>query len=222
MLVVSAIMVPLLIALSNQLEPGRAGRQGEEIITLAMAASDPSLRSPASDVHSASTVETDDSDRLISINSSAGLGRLADVESTMAAAQVAPIRPVVWYQVAATDHSLSPYLLEALHQVETSAAPDGCWQNVEGSGATGPFQFKQATFEAYGLDANNDGLVDICGFADSLGSAARYLRVLGADGSVDSAATRRALERYGTDSDRVIDLARYYASREAIPVIATR
>jgi hypothetical protein len=55
--------------------------------------------------------------------------------------------------------------------------------------------------------------VDICGFADSLASAANYLHLLGADDTVDSEGTRRALERYGTDPDRVVDLARYYRSR---------
>ena len=62
----------------------------------------------------------------------------------------------------------------------------------------GPFQFKPATFRQYGIDADGDGQPNICGFADSLFSAARYLQALGADARAESAQTYRALVRYGT------------------------
>ena len=87
---------------------------------------------------------------------------------------------------------------------------DGCLPNADGSGAVGPFQFKRATLGQYGVDGNGDGVVDICGFADSLVSAAAYLRVLGADDDLDGPAVRQSLERYGADMDRVMDLARYF------------
>jgi hypothetical protein len=114
-----------------------------------------------------------------------------------------------WYHLAAAEHGVSDHLLRALHQVESNAAPGGCIANLEASGAVGPLQFKRATFGQYGVDANQDGDRDICSFADSLFSAARYLRVLGAS-DLDSAATRKALVRYGTDPDRVLTLARHY------------
>lgn len=79
--------------------------------------------------------------------------------------------------------------------MESNASPDACIANLEGSGATGPFQFKPATFTQFGVDANHDGVTDICGFVDSLFSAARYLRALGADGDPTSATSRRALVR---------------------------
>ena len=125
------------------------------------------------------------------------------------------VRPTAWYRAAASEQRLSPYLLEALHQVESSSAPEGCLPNADGSGAVGPFKFKRATFKQYGVDGNGDGVVDICGFVDSLASAAMYLRALGADDDIDGLAVREALERYGADVDQVIDLARHLRSRDA-------
>src|SRR5206468_1509363 len=80
-------------------------------------------------------------------------------------------RPTGWYRLAALDYGLSPQLLEALHAVESNASGDSCVANLQGSRATGPFQFKPATFKQFGIDGNHDGVVDICGFADSLFSA---------------------------------------------------
>jgi hypothetical protein len=119
-----------------------------------------------------------------------------------------------WYGQAAADYGVSDHLLRALHHVESNASPDGCVANLEGSGAIGPFQFKPATFGQYGVDANHDGIRDRCSFADALFSAARYLRALGAE-DLDSAATRAALTRYGTDPDRVLLLARQYRDHAA-------
>ena len=98
-------------------------------------------------------------------------------------------------------------MLRALHNVESSAASDGCLANLDGSGAIGPFQFMPATFRAYGLDANADGRLDACNVVDALFSAARYLQVLGADADAASTGTQRALKRYGTDAGRVAALA---------------
>jgi len=116
--------------------------------------------------------------------------------------------------LAAAEQGVSADLLRALHDVESSGAPDGCVANAEGSGAVGPFQFKRSTFRRYGVDANRDGRRDICSFADALFSAARYLRALGV-GDLDDPRTRQALARYGTDPDRVLALARIYRDRAA-------
>jgi membrane-bound lytic murein transglycosylase B len=115
---------------------------------------------------------------------------------------------------------VSQQLLEALHQVESNASPDACIANLEGSGATGPFQFKPATFALFGVDANHDGAKDICGFVDSLFSAARYLHAIGADDDPSSETTRRALKRYGTDAERVVSLARAYQERDGLLALA--
>ena len=132
----------------------------------------------------------------------------------------APVRPTAWYHLAAAEYGVSVQLLEALHQVESNASPDACIANLEGSGATGPFQFKPATFAQFGVDANHDGVTDICGFIDSLFSAARYLRATGADDVPTSAASRRALARYGTDVERVVSLARAYQERDGLLALA--
>ncbi|MCC6176922.1 MAG: lytic transglycosylase domain-containing protein [Chloroflexi bacterium] len=115
-----------------------------------------------------------------------------------------------WFRAAAEQYQVSPYLLQALHQVESGASPNSCMANLDGSGATGPFQFKRATFDRYAVDANHDGQADVCAFSDALFSAARYLRAVGADDDVTSAGTRQALLRYGTDADRVVSLALHY------------
>jgi len=202
MLIVLSIATPIILVLAAHLAPGRAGRR-DELITVAVASTD----------FATNTIGTTGRTYLVPNAEGEAPAALADTRSTVLLGQAGPIRPTVWYQVAAADNGISPYLLEALHQIETSAAPDGCWPNIEGSGALGPFQFKQATFDLYGVDGNGDGVVDICGFADSLASAANYLRLLGADDKVDSEGTRQALLRYGTDPDRVVDLAQYYRSR---------
>jgi membrane-bound lytic murein transglycosylase B len=152
-------------------------------------------------------------------------GDLADVDAapvarTTVARAADPVRPTGWYHLAAAEYGVSVQLLEALHQVESNASPDACIANLQGSGATGPFQFKPATFAQYGVDANHDGIVDICGFADSLFSAARYLRAIGADDDPTSAPSRRALVRYGTDADRVVSLARAYRERDGLLAMA--
>jgi soluble lytic murein transglycosylase-like protein len=120
----------------------------------------------------------------------------------------APTRPPTVYDLAAARYGLNAALLKALHDVESSAASDGCLENLEGSGAVGPFQFMPSTFRAYGVDGDGSGRADICGFVDSLFSAARYLHVLGADADPTSEVTRAALARYGTDPEWVIGLAR--------------
>jgi membrane-bound lytic murein transglycosylase B len=108
------------------------------------------------------------------------------------------------YGQAAARYGLDPRVLRALHQVESTTAFRGCLANRQDSGAIGPFQFKPATFRQYAVDADGDGQPNICGFADALFTAARYLQALGADARADSARTYRALVRYGTHAPRVV------------------
>lgn len=111
------------------------------------------------------------------------------------------------YDLAAARYGLNPKVLRALHEVESAASPSGCIVNRQGSGAVGPFQFKPVTFRQYAVDADGDGQTEICEFADSLFAAARYLKALGADASIGSSNTHRALIRYGTPANRVVALA---------------
>jgi hypothetical protein len=198
------LATPLVIVATYQLAPGRTGHvRGDDGVRIAVAAAD----STDGGVGVGRT-------RLASIIEAGRQPGERDSDDLLGLAQTAPTRPSSWYRLAAAEHGVSPHLLEALHQVESSAAPDGCWPNGEVSDAVGPFQFKPATFEVYGLDGNGDGVVDICGFADSLVSAAHYLRALGADEDIESDGTHEALDRYGTDPDRVVNLARFYRARE--------
>ena|SRR5438067_10637734 len=111
--------------------------------------------------------------------------------------------PANLYELAAARYGVSSQLLRALHEIESGGAVVGCLANREGSGALGPFQFMPATFGLFGVDADGDGRADICSFVDSLFSAARYLRALGADADPASPASQRALRLYGTDVARV-------------------
>jgi transglycosylase-like protein with SLT domain len=207
MVIVLTLVTPLLVVLTYQWAPRRVQREPiqrepDQLVQIALASAEESAAGPFSLSRSAARLEVD-------------LQHLGDgVPSRASLAGQEQSRPVLWYRVAAAEQGVSPYLLEALHQIESSAAPDGCLSNVEGSGAVGPFQFKRSTFEAYAVDGNGDGVIDICGFADSLFSAAAYLKSLGVDGDLDGPAVREALLRYGTDADRVIELARYYRSRD--------
>jgi Transglycosylase SLT domain len=122
-----------------------------------------------------------------------------DVEAGSTAVEPSPSRPAsapararTLYEAAGARYGVSPALLAALHRVGSGSAGDGCVRNRQGSGAIGPFQFKPATFRAYGVDGDGDGRADICRRADGLYSAARYLRALGADAEPTSPASRRA------------------------------
>jgi membrane-bound lytic murein transglycosylase B len=131
-------------------------------------------------------------------------------DPALAAAAAVTLWPATIYERAAARYGVSAATLRALHNVESGAASDGCLANAEGSGATGPLQFKPSTFGVYGVDADGDGRTDICGAVDSLFAAAHYLHDLGADADASSATTRRALERYGTDVEGVVALATWW------------
>jgi hypothetical protein len=203
MAIILTLITPLLVVMTFQWTPRRDLHQPDQLAPIARAAAE-TPSSPGQVVVSRQLTRIDPTDR----SASEPLASVALVERAGSA------RPTAWYRIAADEQGVSPYLLEALHQIESSAAPDGCWPNIDGSGAVGPFQFKRSTFESHGVDGNGDGIVDICGFADSLFSAAAYLRWLGADSDIDSPGVREALTRYGTDAERVIDLARYYRTRD--------
>ncbi|MGE3267279.1 MAG: lytic transglycosylase domain-containing protein, partial [Chloroflexota bacterium] len=207
------LVTPLMVVVADQLAPRRPQRDTENLVTIAMAAANTS----AANVSASSRVAPRSAVGGRAILTQEQEARLSAEARLPSGAFSLPDgnRLGVWYRVVAQEQGVNPYLLEALHQIESSAAPEGCWPNADGSGAIGPFQFKPATFEQFGVDGNGDGVIDICGFADSLVSAAVYLRALGAGNGLDGPAVRQALERYGTDVDRVIDLARYYRSRDA-------
>jgi membrane-bound lytic murein transglycosylase B len=84
------------------------------------------------------------------------------------------------YQKAASYCSgLSWTILAAIGQVESG---HGRNDGPSYAGAMGPMQFEPATFEAYGIDADGDGVKNIDDPADAIYSAANYLCANGAGG----------------------------------------
>jgi membrane-bound lytic murein transglycosylase B len=76
-------------------------------------------------------------------------------------------------------HSGVPWqILAAVHRVETRQS--GTTMITSYAGAQGPMQFMPATFRAYGVDGNGDGIVDIGNIDDAMFSAANYLKANGA------------------------------------------
>ena len=108
----------------------------------------------------------------------------AEVERT-AAERVATARAVavptdlrsIYVAAARTCKGLPWNVLAAIGQVES-----GHGRNTAASyaGAQGPMQFMPATFAAYGVDGNRDGVTDIHDPTDAIFSAARYLCANGA------------------------------------------
>jgi hypothetical protein len=213
MVVVLTLVTPLLVVLTYQWTPRRERLEADPSTSVVLASSSSSAGpSQPSSLH---TVAFTDVTPEVSTGSAAGGSTsLTPLSARGQLDHAKPARPLAWYRVAADEEGVNPNLLEALHQVESSAAPDGCWPSIAGTGTIGPFQLQRSTFESHAVDGNGDGVIDICGFADSLFSAAAYLRSLGVDRDLDGPAVRGALIRYGTDPDRVIELARYYRTRD--------
>jgi len=83
------------------------------------------------------------------------------------------------YQRAASAYALGPQgaaVLAAINEVETAF---GTNLNVSSAGAEGWMQFMPATWEEYGLDANDDGVKDPYNPEDAIFSAAGYLSASG-------------------------------------------
>ncbi len=83
------------------------------------------------------------------------------------------------YQAAGTEYGIRWEILAAINEIETNY---GRLNGVTSSaGAQGWMQFMPATWKAYGVDGNKDGLADPYNPVDAIFSAARYLKAAGAD-----------------------------------------
>ncbi|MBT0772387.1 lytic transglycosylase domain-containing protein [Kineosporia sp. J2-2] len=100
-------------------------------------------------------------------------------------------------EAAPTCPGLSWTLLAAVGQVESGHGRD---PGPSSAGALGPMQFMPATFAAYGVDGDLDGVRDVWDPQDAIFSAARYLCASGAGTDV-----RRALYAYN-HADWYVDL----------------
>ncbi|WP_369068987.1 lytic transglycosylase domain-containing protein [Kineococcus terrestris] len=125
----------------------------------------------------------------------AAAAELAARASAGAAAVHARPAPADWGALyaagAATCPGMRTALLTAVGQVESG---HGRNNGPSSAGAQGPMQFMPATFAAYGVDGDGDGVVDVWSPADAVRSAANYLCANG--GGQGREGERRALYRY--------------------------
>ena len=83
------------------------------------------------------------------------------------------------YQAASKEYGLGhagPSILAAINEIETGF---GVNQGPSSAGAVGWMQFMPATWAAYGVDANGDGVRDPADPEDAIYAAARYLKAGG-------------------------------------------
>jgi hypothetical protein len=102
------------------------------------------------------------------------------------AAESIPANYVPWLQQAATRYRLGPRgfsILAAIHSVESNfgrSTLPGVQSGTNSAGAAGPGQFLAATWDTYGVDADQDGARDIYSVPDSVFATANYLHASGA------------------------------------------
>ena len=80
------------------------------------------------------------------------------------------------YQSCGTEYGIPWQVLAAINKIETGF---GTNLNVSSAGAMGWMQFIPSTWDAYGVDANNDKRKDPYNPVDAICAAARYLRAAG-------------------------------------------
>ena len=108
------------------------------------------------------------------------------------------------YQACGTQYGVDWQVLASVNRIETAF---GTNLNVSYAGALGWMQFMPATWEAYGVDANNDGRKDPYNPVDAICAAARYL-----DASGYSDDPRAAIFAYN-HADWYVDEVLLYANQ---------
>lgn len=82
------------------------------------------------------------------------------------------------YQAAGMQYGVPWQILAAINEIETDYGRNLA---VSSAGALGWMQFMPASWEAYGVDANGDGIKDPYNPVDAIFAAARYLKAAGID-----------------------------------------
>ncbi len=82
------------------------------------------------------------------------------------------------YQACGTEYGVPWQVLASINRIETAF---GTNLNVSSAGALGWMQFIPSSWEAYGVDANNDGRKDPYNPVDAICAAGRYLKAAGAE-----------------------------------------
>lgn len=88
------------------------------------------------------------------------------------------------YQAAGMQYGIRWEVLAAINWIETDYGRN---LNVSTAGALGWMQFMPATWEMYGVDANNDGVKDPYNPVDAIFAAAKYLKAAGGHGDLQRA-----------------------------------
>jgi len=88
------------------------------------------------------------------------------------------------YQAAGVEYGVRWEILAAINEIETDYGRN---LNVSSAGAQGWMQFMPATWQMYGVDANDDGRRDPYNPVDAIFAAARYLKASGYEGDVRGA-----------------------------------
>jgi hypothetical protein len=119
-----------------------------------------------------------------SISSAVGGGSVCTVVGRNG--EAIPPSYVPWLERAATKYELGPRgfsIVAAVHKVESDfgrSTEPGVRSGENGSGAGGPGQFLQPSWEAYGVDADGDGAANRYSVPDSIFATANYLHASGA------------------------------------------
>lgn len=94
------------------------------------------------------------------------------------AVKSAPVDLQALYNAAGARFGVNPALLAAVHMVESGQRGDTTVASY--AGAQGPMQFMPATFRAYAVDGDGDGVANIHDVHDAVFTAAKYLAANGA------------------------------------------
>ncbi len=113
------------------------------------------------------------------------------------------------YQAAGVEYGVRWEVLAAINEIETDYGRN---LSVSSAGALGWMQFMPGTWEAYGVDANGDGLKDPSNPVDAIFAAARYLKASGAQTSLE-----RAIFAYNRADWYVADVIKRAKALAAIP-----
>jgi Transglycosylase SLT domain len=108
------------------------------------------------------------------------------------------------YQACGTEYGVPWQVLASINRIETAF---GTNLNVSSAGAMGWMQFIPSSWQAYGVDANEDGRKDPYNPVDAICAAARYLKAAGASEDL-----RDAIFAYN-HADWYVDEVLFYANQ---------
>ncbi|MBM4765460.1 lytic murein transglycosylase [Bacillus sp. B15-48] len=93
--------------------------------------------------------------------------------------ELAPREYIHYYKAAGEKYGIDWFVLAAIHKIETDFSRIGLKSMVSTAGAIGHMQFMPATFAAYGVDGDGDGVISPWSLPDAIFSAANYLSISG-------------------------------------------